>query len=329
MTEHTTKQAYSGPVIRALSYIEEQLFEALDLQQVAAAAGYSKYHLHRIFSRETGMSPHRYIRRRKLTEAARLLVFSEQPIMDIALAAGYESRQAFTGIFKEMYKKTPARYRREGIFYPLQLNCMPLHMFAGARERGRTMEPEEKIGSLGAPGAPGERIGTCQPEKIRPALERDIPQWMELVHLVIDGYPCLQEEHYRENLRRDIRRGRALILEGNGGAAGVMLLDETRGWIDFLGIHPRLRETGIQEAFLEKAFSRLSAGHALTITTFRRGDKADTGHRRLLERLGFEEAEELVEFGYPTQKMILSEGTLGKGRSREAGAGRGEGEKDE
>lgn len=43
----------------------------------------------------------------------------------------------------------------------------------------------------------------------------------------------------------------------------------------------------------------------LHITTYRKGDKADTGHRRALKDLGFAEAELLTEFGYPTQRFIL------------------------
>ena len=67
------------------------------------------------------MTLHDYVRRRRLTEAARMLVFSERPVLEIALLAGYESQQAFTSVFKAMYKRTPAEYRRDRFFYPLQL----------------------------------------------------------------------------------------------------------------------------------------------------------------------------------------------------------------
>ena len=43
----------------------------------------------------------------------------------------------------------------------------------------------------------------------------------------------------------------------------------------------------------------------ISVTTFREGDKADTGYREIWKRLGFVEAELLVEFGYPTQRFIL------------------------
>ena len=41
------------------------------------------------------------------------------------------------------------------------------------------------------------------------------------------------------------------------------------------------------------------------VTTFREGDKADTGYRNTFIGLGFVEDELLVEYGYPTQRLIL------------------------
>ena len=64
-------------VITAIDYIEEHLSEKLDLDIVANAVHYSKYHLHRTFTTSVGLTMHDYIKRRKLTEAAKLLVFSK------------------------------------------------------------------------------------------------------------------------------------------------------------------------------------------------------------------------------------------------------------
>ncbi|MDE7326844.1 MAG: AraC family transcriptional regulator, partial [Lachnospiraceae bacterium] len=100
-------------VITAIDYIESHLHEKLDLETVAGAVHYSKYHLHRMFTGMVGLTIQTYIQRRQLTEAAKLLVFSNRPILEIALSAGYGSQQYFTDIFKAMYKKTPNQYREE------------------------------------------------------------------------------------------------------------------------------------------------------------------------------------------------------------------------
>lgn len=108
-------------VIAAIDYIESHLHEKLDLETVAGAVHYSKYHLHRMFTGTVGLTIHDYVRRRQLTRAAKQLVLSDRPILEIALSAGYDSQQSFTDIFKAMYKKSPDRYRAEEEFYPLQL----------------------------------------------------------------------------------------------------------------------------------------------------------------------------------------------------------------
>ncbi len=105
----------------AIQYVEERLQENPPLEMIARAAFCSKFHFHRLFAKSMGMTIHQYQQRRRLTEAARALVFSKTPILHIALAAGYESQQAFAGVFKAMYKKPPGAFREAAAFYPLQL----------------------------------------------------------------------------------------------------------------------------------------------------------------------------------------------------------------
>jgi len=277
-------------VIAAIEYIESHLHEKPDLETIAEAVHYSKYHLHRMFTDTVGMTIRTYVQRRRLTEAAKLLVFSDRPILEIALAAGYESRQSFTDIFRVMYKKPPNQYREEEEFYPLQLKYV-------LNENLTNLEGE-----------------SCRKQKITYAAEADIPEWMELVRLVIDGFPHLDERQYLEQLREYIRDRRALILKDADIAVGVMAFHEVTGNIDFLGVHPQYRKKGIAKAFCEKALHELVRSEAITVTTFREGDKADTGHREAIKKLGFAEAELLVEFGYPTQRFILKkDGTEGAG----------------
>ncbi len=266
-------------VMAAIDCIESRLHEKPDLETVAAAVHYSKYHFHRMFTDTVGLTIHDYVQRRQLTEAAKRLVFSDRPILEIALAAGYESQQSFTDIFTAMYKKSPRRYREEEKFYPLQLRYIL----------------NEHPAAL--------RVNDWR-EQIVPAVKEDIPGWMELVRLVIDGFPHLQEEQYLKQLREAIRCGQALILKDADTTIGIMVFRRATGSIDFLGIHPQYRKSGIAKAFCEKARQELAPSMQISVTTFRAGDRADTGHRAIWQSLGFTEAELLVEFGYPTQRFI-------------------------
>jgi AraC-like DNA-binding protein len=268
-------------VSMVIDILEGNLNRKIDLDTIAEAAHYSKYYLHRVFSQTLGITIHDYLQRRRLTEAAKLLVFSNQSILDIALLSGYESQQSFTGIFTAMYKQSPNQYRENEKFYPLQLRWT----FEGSY--GMLNRKEDGIWD------------------IQLATEDDIPCWMRLVRLVIDGFPNLQEDDYIQVLRQKIAARQALILKDGETAIGVMLFSRKTGSIDFLGTHPMYRNKGIPQAFLRKVMGELLQGKRISITTYRAGDKADTGQRREIQALGFAEAELLVEFGYPTQRFVL------------------------
>ena len=264
-----------------IDYIENNLDGKIDLETVANVIHYSKYHLHRMFTSTVGMTIHDYVQRRQLTEAAKLLVFSDKPIIEIAFICGYESQQAFSVAFKSMYKIPPAEYRDNCEFYPLQLR-FTLH-----RNTSKTELTKDDI---------------CIAEKA------DISAWMDLMRLVIDGYPVMDEADYLSKLITAINEKRALVLKDNGVLIGAMLFSYQSGCIDFLGIHPQYRNKGIQKLFLEALLETYLPNQEICTTTYREGDKADTGYRNLLKQLGFAERELLVEFGYPTQRFVLSPG---------------------
>ena len=60
-------------VRKVIDYIEEHLEEELNLEQIAEHAGYSRFHLNRIFMEETGGTIHKYVQERRLTMAAEKL----------------------------------------------------------------------------------------------------------------------------------------------------------------------------------------------------------------------------------------------------------------
>ncbi|MEG0527423.1 MAG: AraC family transcriptional regulator [Longicatena sp.] len=268
-------------VVTVLDYIEDNLAEKLDLETIANAVHYSKYHLHRVFMDTIHMSIRDYVVRRKLTESAKLLVFSNKSIMEIALIAGYESQQAFTTSFKFMYKKTPNEYRKAEEFYPLQLrynlNNQPTKV---------TTEIDWRT-------------------DIRYALESDIDAWMNLVHQVIDGFPNLKEEEYLEKLKQCIHSQQAFVIFDGSMMIGAMAFCKETGSVEFLGVHPQYRKHDIARSFLLRLYHELLNEVPISVTTFREGDKADTGYRDAFKQIGFAEGELLTEYGYPTQKMIL------------------------
>ena len=216
-----------------IDYIESHLDGKLELETVAEAVHYSKYHLHRLFTKTVGMTIHDYVQRRQLTEAAKLLVFSDKPIIEIAFICGYESQQSFSLAFKAMYKSPPAEYREERNFYPLQLRFI-LH-------RG-TMAMEFTI------------------QDIRLAEKKDIVDWMNLMRLVIDGYPVMDEDDYLAKLEESIDEKRALVLREGDILIGAMAFTYSSGSIEFLGVHPQYRNSGL--------WSYVKKKYKLNVTNF-------------------------------------------------------------
>ncbi len=99
---------------RALAYIERNLDGELDWEKIARALNYSKFYVARSFKEYTGETLHRYIQNRRLDRAAERLLRTQQPIIEIALEAGYGSQQAFTQAFRAVYGRTPQGYRKQG-----------------------------------------------------------------------------------------------------------------------------------------------------------------------------------------------------------------------
>ena len=103
-----------------IDYIEINLEKEINLDTISKNVGYSKFHLNRIFMEYTGITIYQYLQRRRLTVAAEQLVYSEKPITQIALEAGYDTQQSFSFAFKQMYYYPPRIYREHGTFIPKQ-----------------------------------------------------------------------------------------------------------------------------------------------------------------------------------------------------------------
>jgi len=111
----------SSPVERALWFIENRLGGEISLESIAKSVGVTDHHLARAFGAVTGQSLMRYVRGRRLTEAARSLAAGEPDILKVALEAGYGSHEAFTRAFREQFQVTPEDFRSAGSLSHIQL----------------------------------------------------------------------------------------------------------------------------------------------------------------------------------------------------------------
>ena len=95
-----------------LDWIDNNLESRLDIETVARRAGYSKWHLQRIFKEHTGYPLAEYIRMHKLQRSVERLANSDEPILNVAIALGFDSQQSFNRSFKRQYGQAPGAWRR-------------------------------------------------------------------------------------------------------------------------------------------------------------------------------------------------------------------------
>jgi AraC family transcriptional regulator len=99
---------------RVTDYIRANLEADLAISELAALSGLSSFHFARVFRRETGETPHQYVTRLRLEEAARLLRSTDHPVLQVAIAVGFENASHFSVQFKRDYGVTPLAYRLRG-----------------------------------------------------------------------------------------------------------------------------------------------------------------------------------------------------------------------
>ena len=86
----------------ALDYIEDNLTENIDFEEVARRACCSSYNFQRMFSFITDTSLAEYIRRRRMSAAALDLQKSDVKVIDVAMKYGYESPISFSRAFSKV-----------------------------------------------------------------------------------------------------------------------------------------------------------------------------------------------------------------------------------
>ena len=103
---HTVRQLQ-----RSRDFADRKFAEAIDVDDMARAAGYSKAHFTRLFKYYYGESPRAYLLTRRLERAARLLRTTDWPVNEVCWSVGLKSVGSFTTSFARMYEMSPTQWR--------------------------------------------------------------------------------------------------------------------------------------------------------------------------------------------------------------------------
>jgi len=124
-----THKEYARRINAALQLIDKDLGAEISLSRLAAAANFSPYHFHRIFTALVGEQPAQFIRRLRLEKGARLLLGDAEPtVTEVAFSCGFSSSALFCRLFKARFGVSPTQWR------------------AGSREDRKKRQEESKIG---------------------------------------------------------------------------------------------------------------------------------------------------------------------------------------
>lgn len=99
-----------------LEFIDENLSGEITAELCAKKCSYSLSNLQKMFRCTFHIGVSDYIARRRLTAAAKELIETDTPILDIALKYGYNSHEVFTRAFARLWGVTPSKFRKSSRF---------------------------------------------------------------------------------------------------------------------------------------------------------------------------------------------------------------------
>ena len=109
----------------SIDYMEENLTEELDIEQIAGLAALSSFYYQRIFGALCGMTVGEYIRARRMTLAAQELNSGDAKVIDVAVKYGYDSPDSFAKAFQKFHGITPSQAKEPGAHLT---SLAPLHI---------------------------------------------------------------------------------------------------------------------------------------------------------------------------------------------------------
>ena len=109
---HIEEQKVIPPIEQILEYIEKNYEGTITLEQMAEAAGISKFYFCRMFRKVTGATPVEYINLVRLIHVQNLLEKTNLSVEEIAQKTGLSSSTNLARIFKKMYDISPLKFRK-------------------------------------------------------------------------------------------------------------------------------------------------------------------------------------------------------------------------
>jgi len=112
-------------VVQAKLFIDSNYANAIDLDNIANEAFFSKFHFIRLFKKIYNQTPHQYLTSVRI-ENAKLLLQTEISVADACFSVGFDSISSFTGLFKRITSTTPSVYQKLQLKRKEEIQAVPL-----------------------------------------------------------------------------------------------------------------------------------------------------------------------------------------------------------
>lgn len=100
---------------QAVALMEAQLEEPLRTTSIARQLSISTRQLERLFSKSLGVSPKRHLIDMRLDRSHRLLLQTDMPVTEAAMASGFQSASSFSKAFRRRFGLSPHQVRRSAL----------------------------------------------------------------------------------------------------------------------------------------------------------------------------------------------------------------------
>jgi AraC family transcriptional regulator len=113
--QRSQPKRFSRSKVRSIvQFVSENINKKFTVADMANRACLSKYHFSRVFFLQFGITPAKYVERRRIVMARRLLLSNTLTLTQVSFACGYSSASHFSTAFRKLCGMTPGQYRRNG-----------------------------------------------------------------------------------------------------------------------------------------------------------------------------------------------------------------------
>lgn len=247
-----------------INYIEENLAEKLTLESLAGRFGLSEIYIRKLFKSAFHISISTYIKKRKLSCSAALILESDFRIADIAAEYGYEFPQTYINAFKREYDLTPFQWKKSK--QPLKITeKFSLDQIIEIGEEGFVLPDLVILPSMILSGVKNT-LGFVESHSMAPkkALEFWEDCYPQMEHVQEKGVYYGLTKNYDKEKRQSDYYCTAHVSEQNEGYYNLLLNTSRYARFTYIGSHS-YRELGVKRAgemyrAIEEYFAWQSAG---------------------------------------------------------------------